>query len=38
VREAEDRDGVMAALRRFKAEAAVLVALADLGAVWDVDR
>jgi [glutamine synthetase] adenylyltransferase / [glutamine synthetase]-adenylyl-L-tyrosine phosphorylase len=37
VREAEDRAAAMTALRRFKTEAAVLVALCDLGAVWDVD-
>ncbi len=38
VRAACDRAEAMAALRRYKNEAAALVALADLGGVWSVDR
>ncbi|TCT08708.1 glutamate-ammonia-ligase adenylyltransferase [Tepidamorphus gemmatus] len=35
---AEGRDAVMRLLRLYKAEAASLIALADLGGVWTVDR
>ncbi len=35
---AEGRDEVMRLLRLYKAEAASLIALADLGGVWTVDR
>ncbi|MEJ8573090.1 bifunctional [glutamine synthetase] adenylyltransferase/[glutamine synthetase]-adenylyl-L-tyrosine phosphorylase [Microbaculum marinum] len=38
VREAGSRSEVMRLLRRYKGEAAALVALADLGGIWPVDR
>ncbi|MCX5512098.1 bifunctional glutamine-synthetase adenylyltransferase/deadenyltransferase [Kaistia algarum] len=33
-----DAEGLMASLRKARAETALLVGLADLGGVWDVDR
>ena len=33
---ARDEAGIMALLRRLKAEAALLIALADIGGIWDV--
>ncbi len=33
-----DIEAVMASLRRIRSEAALLVALADLGGIWDADR
>ena len=38
MRSAEDKPEVMRLLRRYKNEAAALIALADLGNVWTVDR
>ncbi len=38
LREAEDQPAAMRLLRRFKTEAAVLIALCDLGGVWPVDE
>ncbi|ESR22820.1 bifunctional [glutamine synthetase] adenylyltransferase/[glutamine synthetase]-adenylyl-L-tyrosine phosphorylase [Lutibaculum baratangense] len=38
LRAAPDQAAAMRCLRRFKTKAAVLIALADLGEVWDVDR
>jgi glutamate-ammonia-ligase adenylyltransferase len=36
--EAESEDAIMAALRRAKAETALLIALADIGGAWPVER